>query len=67
MLPQGNPIKKSIYFFQEVRHEMRCVTWASKREVLLTTLFVFIFTVAASLYFVVVDHLLFKGLTLITS
>jgi preprotein translocase subunit SecE len=42
-------------FIDEVHQERRKVTWPSRRETLLTTAVVFVFSVIASIYFLIVD------------
>lgn len=53
-------IKQFPTFLGEVRQEARRITWPSRKEVLLTSLFVFLFTVIASVFFFIVDSGLFK-------
>ena len=58
-----NPIQ----FIQQVRNEVSKVTWPTRREVLLTTLMVFIMTALTATFFAIVDILIRQGLTLILS
>jgi preprotein translocase subunit SecE len=60
-----NFIKKFPTFIAEVRQESRRITWPSRKEVLLTSLFVFIFTVVASIFFFITDSFLFKMISLV--
>ena len=53
-------IKQIPVFLGEVRQETRRITWPGRKEVLLTSLFVFIFTVFASTYFFIVDSVIFR-------
>jgi len=50
-------------FFQQVRNETSKVTWPSRRETLITTAMVFVFTVCASLYFLIVDWVIRTGMS----
>jgi preprotein translocase subunit SecE len=52
-------------FFQQVRNETAKVTWPSRRETLITTAMVFVFTVAAAIFFLVVDFVIRTGMTAI--
>jgi preprotein translocase subunit SecE len=56
-----NPIQ----FFQQVRAEVAKVVWPTRREVLLTTLMVFILSALAAAFFSLVDILIRTGLTYI--
>ncbi|KJZ18152.1 preprotein translocase subunit SecE [Loktanella sp. S4079] len=55
----ANPVK----FFQEVRAEISKVTWPTRREVILTTIMVFILAALAALFFSLVDMAIRGGLT----
>jgi preprotein translocase subunit SecE len=44
-----------VVFFKEVRAEIRKVSWASRNETLISTVFVFIMVVVAALFFFGVD------------
>lgn len=54
-----NPIQ----FIQQVRTEVSKVTWPSRREVLLTTVMVFIMAALTATFFSLVDLLIRFGLT----
>lgn len=56
-----NPLQ----FLQQVRAEVAKVTWPSRREVVLTTVMVFIMTALAMLFFGVVDLLIRGGLEVV--
>lgn len=56
-----NPIQ----FIQQVRAEVSKVAWPSRREVLLTTVMVFIMAALTATFFSLVDILIRGGLTLI--
>jgi preprotein translocase subunit SecE len=56
-----NPIQ----FIQQVRSEVAKVAWPTRREVLLTTLMVFIMAALTATFFSLVDILIKGGLTLI--
>ena len=50
-------------FIQQTRSEISKVVWPSRREVLLTTLMVFILATVAAVFFSLVDMLIRWGLT----
>jgi preprotein translocase subunit SecE len=56
-----NPIQ----FLQQVRAEVAKVVWPTRREVLLTTLMVFILSAVAAAFFSLVDIVIRAGLTYI--
>ena len=51
---KGGPFR----FFGEVRAEARKVTWATRKEVQISTVMVLIFGVIAALFFFLVDSIL---------
>lgn len=55
----ANPVK----FFQEVRSEVSKVVWPTRREVVLTTIMVFILAALAAIFFSIVDMAIRAGLT----
>lgn len=56
-----NPLQ----FITQVRSEVAKVVWPSRREVMLTTLMVFILSALAATFFSLVDLLIRTGLTAI--
>lgn len=54
----ANPVK----FIQEVRAEVSKVVWPTRREVILTTIMVFIMAVLTAIFFFLVDLLIRTGL-----
>ncbi len=54
----ANPLQ----FLQEVRAETAKVTWPTRREVLLTTVMVFIMAALTSIFFFLVDTIIRFGL-----
>jgi preprotein translocase subunit SecE len=54
-------------FFQQVRNETAKVTWPSRRETLITTVMVFVFTAVASIYFLIVDWVIRTGMSTLLS
>lgn len=52
-------------FIQEVRAETAKVTWPSRKETLITTGMVLLMVTIASLFFVVVDQILFFIINLV--
>lgn len=55
----ANPLQ----FMQQVRTEVGKVVWPSRREVLLTTMMVFIMATLTATFFFLVDLLIRTGLT----
>lgn len=55
----ANPAK----FIQEVRAEVSKVVWPTRREVLLTTVMVFVLAALTALFFSLVDLLIKSGVT----
>jgi preprotein translocase subunit SecE len=52
-------------FLQEVRQEVAKVTWPSRRETTITTVMVFVFSVAAGLFFLIADQIIRMLVTLV--
>jgi len=50
-------------FLQEVRDEMKKVTWPTRRETGITTLMVFIMSAAAAVFFLIADQLIRLAVT----
>ena len=59
MATRANPFQ----FIQQVRAEVGKVVWPTRREVLLTTVMVFIMAALTSAFFFLVDLLIRTGLT----
>lgn len=55
----ANPAK----FIQEVRAEISKVVWPTRREVVMTTIMVFIMAAVTAIFFSLVDLLIRTGLT----
>ena len=53
-----NPFK----FMQQVRSEVSKITWPTRREVLLTTIMVFVMSAIAAVIFALVDLLIRSGI-----
>lgn len=60
-------IKKLITFFGDVRREVDKISWPGRKEVVITTVIVFILAIIASLFFGVVDTLAYKTVHFIIS
>ncbi len=58
-----NPIQ----FIQQVRSEVAKVAWPSRREVILTTVMVFVMAALTATFFSLIDVLIKSGLTFILS
>lgn len=54
-----NPVQ----FFSQVRAEVSKITWPTRREVVTTTIMVFILSALASVFFFLVDILIRTGMT----
>ena len=54
----ANPVK----FIQEVRAEVSKVVWPTRREVIMTTIMVFIMSALTAVFFFLVDLLIRTGL-----
>ena len=54
MATRTNPIT----FLQQVRAEAAKVVWPTRRETVITTIMVFVFTIFASLFFFLADQVL---------
>lgn len=61
MATKTNPVQ----FIQQVRAEVAKVSWPTRREVMLTTLMVFIMAALTSAFFALVDMAIRFGLRLI--
>lgn len=57
-MARTNPIQ----FIQQVRSEVSKVVWPTRREVLLTTIMVFILSAITAIFFSLVDLLIRSGL-----
>ena len=49
-------------FIQQVRSEISKITWPTRREVLLTTIMVFVMSAVAALIFALVDLIIRSGI-----
>jgi preprotein translocase subunit SecE len=58
---QGS-VSKVSSFVGEVKTEIKKVIWPSRKETMMTTLFVFIFAIIAGIYFLIVDQIIFKAI-----
>ena len=56
-----------VQFIQQVRAEVAKVSWPSRREVMLTTVMVFIMAALTATFFSLVDMAIRYGLTVIVS
>ena len=50
--------KNPFEFLQEVRTEAAKVTWPSRRETLITTAMVFVFSIVAAIFFLLADQVI---------
>jgi preprotein translocase subunit SecE len=58
MADVAKPKTSPLQFMREVRAEARKVTWATRNETMISTVFVLIMVVIAALFFFLVDSLL---------
>ncbi len=63
MMATTNPFR----FIQQVRSEVSKITWPTRREVLLTTVMVFVLSALAAIFFAIVDWFIRFGLQNILS
>ena len=55
-------ITNPFQFIQQVRSEVSKITWPTRREVLITTIMVFIMSAIAALIFAIVDLIIRSGI-----
>jgi preprotein translocase subunit SecE len=60
---QNVAVTNPLQFIQQVRAEVSKVVWPSRREVLLTTVMVFVMATITAIFFFFVDFLIRTGLT----
>ncbi len=60
-MARTNPIQ----FVQQVRAEVSKVVWPTRREVLLTTVMVFIMATLTAIFFAIIDILIREGLQMV--
>lgn len=53
-------IGKLFSFFGEVREELNKITWAGRKEVVITTVVVFVLAIVGALFFRIVDIISYK-------
>lgn len=58
-MARTNPLQ----FIQQVRAEVSKIVWPSRREVMLTTVMVFIMATLTAIFFALVDIIIRSGLT----
>ena len=58
-MAKTNPLR----FMQEVRSEVSKIVWPTRRELLVTTVMVFIMAAIASLFFFLIDQIIRFGLS----
>lgn len=59
---QSTPMANPLQFIQQVRTEVSKVVWPTRREVMLTTIMVFIMATLTAIFFALVDLLIRSGL-----
>ena len=58
-MAKANPLQ----FIQQVRNEVSKIVWPTRREVMLTTVMVFVMATITAIFFFFVDFLIRTGLT----
>ena len=56
-------VTNPLQFIQQVRAEVSKVVWPTRREVLLTTVMVFVMATITAIFFFIVDFMIRTGLT----
>lgn len=56
---------RAAQFVKEVKQETSKVTWISRRDVVMSTLMVLVLVAVASVFFLIVDAILFRGVQLL--
>ncbi|MDR1333269.1 MAG: preprotein translocase subunit SecE [Holosporales bacterium] len=59
-MASGSVIGRFFSFIADVRNEIDKVTWPSRKEVIITTIVVFVIALIASLFFALVDTAWYK-------
>ncbi|MBT0778168.1 preprotein translocase subunit SecE [Paracoccus sp. pheM1] len=62
---EGKPMANPVQFISQVRAELGKITWPTRREVVTTTIMVFIMATLASIFFFLVDLLIKTGLSVV--
>jgi preprotein translocase subunit SecE len=62
---QSTMAKSPFKFLQEVRAEGEKVTWPSRREVMITTVMVFIMVLISSIFFLIADQIIRFAVTFV--
>ncbi len=60
---KGKLMANPVQFISQVRSELGKITWPNRREVMTTTIMVFIMATLASIFFFLVDLLIRTGLS----
>lgn len=60
---EGKSMANPVQFISQVRAELGKITWPTRREVVTTTIMVFIMAALASIFFFLVDLLIKTGLS----
>jgi preprotein translocase subunit SecE len=63
--PAGAKKTGIVQFFKEVRSEVRKISWATRSETLISTVFVFVMVIIAAIFFFAVDWILRTGMAAI--
>lgn len=63
----GMQMANPVQFIQQVRSEVAKITWPGRREVILTTVMVFIFAALTATFFSLVDLAIRSGLQAVLS
>jgi len=58
-------MKNPVVFIKSVKEEARKTSWPSKKEVVMTSVFVFLFTVVMALFFLGVDSIFVRVVSML--
>lgn len=56
---------KLVEFFRQVKQEAKKVTWSSRKDVMVSTSVVLVMVLVASVFFLIVDSVIFKTVQMI--
>ncbi|MDP2194204.1 MAG: preprotein translocase subunit SecE, partial [Alphaproteobacteria bacterium] len=65
IMSKSNIFSKALRFYHEVKAEGKKVTWATRKDVTMTSLFVFVLALIAAIFFIIVDTGVHRALKLL--
>jgi preprotein translocase subunit SecE len=54
------PVSRFLFFVKDVRQELDRITWPSRKEIVITTIVVFVMAAIGAVFFSIVDTIAFK-------